>query len=515
MRSSLSTLKLVLMLLLLTTEVVGQIAEPSEGAAKRHKVGNEKKVSGSFRPIEIQNLVGEAYSAPAEFVADAFIRLAGSHKVTDKQWKKELLDAAFRFATDAQQPVRRKSAVVGNYSVDTDVGYLSYAFDLKLDTLSLRSRAVQEMLKLDKARARAMFIEMSPSLKLAPLSCEDGLVYEVSDFYLTLRAVALETFTPVEIEQGAQGQFLLPYVEAISAHGQVVPILKVLSSLKLTQGESLTLIHALTQTLKKIAGDDRSFSYELVRGGMSREINQMVQALDRQEISTKEFLSTYHDYLQRNLKSARCADSGIVEERTLSYYVKEANILFFNDNPLTKDNIKSEEVSGTAKVYEYWKSADAARLVTLVRELRFGSKTDSSELEESVAEEKSLTDAEKRTPAWQARLGRVLNELDEWDRKKERTEIDFFHQKQVLYTALLEITPSGLARDLILRKWITSLDERSIEKLSRVEWFMHTDHLLRTLRDLPKEERPKMLEAVISSKNPAIALYARLTQLQM
>lgn len=520
MKCLFSNFKLFLVLFLvlaLPSSIAGQTAKPKGSSATRVKsVRDGKRANRPIRPVEIENLVGEAYYAPAEFAADALIHIAGSNRVTDKQWKKELLEAAFRFAAEAQQPVQRKSAVVGNYSVDTDAGYLSHAFERKLDALSLRSRVVRAMLAIDKRRTRDMFSEISPKLSLSPLSCEDALVYDVTDFYDILRLVAQETFTPVEIEQSAQVRFVLPYVEAISAHTQVVPMLKVISSLKSNQAESLTLIHAFTQALKKIDDDNRSFSYELVRGGMLREVNQIAQTLERQEISTKELLATYRDYLRKNLKSARCADGAISDERTLSYYLKESNALFFNNDPLTADDVKPTEILGKAKVYEYWKSPNAERLLTLAKALRFGSKINVPTTEEDQGDDdKPLTEAEKQTPAWQEQLAQLLNEFEDWDRKEERSEMDYFHQKQVLYMGLLEITPSGLGRDLILRSWIASLDERSIENISRVEWFLYVDQLLRRLRDLPAEERAKMLEAIISSKNPALVLHAKLLQLHI
>ena len=60
-------------------------------------------------------------------------------------------------------------------------------------------------------------------------------------------------------------------------------------------------------------------SYELGRGGMLREFNQMAQALERREIFTRELRAPYRDYLRKNLKSARCADGAISDERSLSY----------------------------------------------------------------------------------------------------------------------------------------------------------------------------------------------------
>ena len=48
------------------------------------------------RAAEIESLVGEARLAPPEFAADALIRVAASSRVTEKEWKRELHDAASR-----------------------------------------------------------------------------------------------------------------------------------------------------------------------------------------------------------------------------------------------------------------------------------------------------------------------------------------------------------------------------------------------------------------------------------
>src|SRR6185503_20673514 len=54
------------------------------------------------RPPEILNLITVVQAAPPEFAADMLITIADSSKVTDDDWKKELLREAFRVAGECQ-----------------------------------------------------------------------------------------------------------------------------------------------------------------------------------------------------------------------------------------------------------------------------------------------------------------------------------------------------------------------------------------------------------------------------
>lgn len=505
----------LLLLLLLTASfnsILAQISKPKANPAIRSKPTNEVKKDN--RPIEVQNLVTEAYYVPPEFAADVLMRLAKSKKVVDKQWKKELVEAAFRFASEAKQSVRRKNANLGGYSTDTDVSYLSYAFGQNLDRLSLQNRAVRMMLELETQRAREMFNEIPAKISISPLSCDDALVYDVSDFYETLRLVTEKTFNSKQIKQGERIHFVVPYIEAISSHAQIVPALKLIVSLKPSLSESLIWIAAFTQVLKKIDGDDRSFSYELVRGGMLREIYQLSEILEEQEISAETLLKAYRTYLQKNLNYKRCADSAINDEGSLSSVLSAANSYFFKNIALTTDDVKPDEISGRAKIYEYWQSSEAKRLQILIRELRFGSKKQSLS-EEDVDDARLLTEAEKQTSEWREQLNQFLIELENWNEEDERSTVDYFHQKQVLYIGLVEIVPDSPTRKLVLRSWIKSLNDGNIEKQNQIEWRWYAGYLLKLIAKQSNEEQGKIFEMLTSSKSSSLVLYAKLNQQQL
>src|SRR5581483_11049307 len=136
-------------------------------------------------PKNIQELVDRARSVPPEFAADVLLRLAES----------DLIEEAFRRAAGAQEPVKRLSLRPGGG--DTRVSFQARAFAQDLDGLTLQSRAVIDMVKVDKAKAREMFRQI-PVPHVPKLNCADMLVYDVSAFYEALGEVAGNTFSAKE-----------------------------------------------------------------------------------------------------------------------------------------------------------------------------------------------------------------------------------------------------------------------------------------------------------------------------
>jgi len=104
------------------------------------------------RSTEIENLLSQARSLQAEFAIDIFLRVEKSKRV-DKKWRRELLEEAFTLTTEVQNELRQKGIPFPNTPADTRAGYRSLAFALSLDSLSLRSRIIEQMLTIDKSVA--------------------------------------------------------------------------------------------------------------------------------------------------------------------------------------------------------------------------------------------------------------------------------------------------------------------------------------------------------------------------
>ena len=107
-------------------------------------------------PKELQSLVDRVPLAPPELAADILIRIATSGRVTDRTWKREMLEGAFRLAAHATFPMKIVGAVPQARWTDSDIGVLRAALDEKLDALALRCRIVHIMLGLDKKMALEM-----------------------------------------------------------------------------------------------------------------------------------------------------------------------------------------------------------------------------------------------------------------------------------------------------------------------------------------------------------------------
>ena len=92
------------------------------------------------RDATLSSIIAEAAGVPPEFSADALIRVAGSAKVVDRSWKRELLDDAFLRAYAAPVDVRRISSTVPPESRQFAE---REAADTPLARIALQSRAVQ------------------------------------------------------------------------------------------------------------------------------------------------------------------------------------------------------------------------------------------------------------------------------------------------------------------------------------------------------------------------------------
>jgi hypothetical protein len=143
----------------------------------------------SAQDLKIENLILLGHTAPPEVAADLLLTLAIQPTIA-KARKKELIEDAFRFAGDAREPIARRP---WSLMVDTRSGFKGAAFALELDKLSLQTRAVTQMIALDKSRARMMFQEIALP-KLPDLTCEDSLSYDPGAYYRTALAVSKDCF---------------------------------------------------------------------------------------------------------------------------------------------------------------------------------------------------------------------------------------------------------------------------------------------------------------------------------
>jgi hypothetical protein len=401
-------------------------------------------------PEPLRSIADLSGAAPPEFTADALLRIVESGKLTDRNARRELAEQAFRLAASAKFPVRMEG--LPGTLADTASGSLSQAYGLKLDAFSLQSRAVEDMLRLDPAKARELFTQIARPT-LAPLTCDDALVYEPSEFYQALIAVVNSAaFTQKEKAKEEHLNFLMDYLGQAASASQLAPLARAIQSAGVTASQHQILSARFGGLLESMQPDDRSFSASL----------PVLASLSMPEI-------------QALLEKYRQKGKGCESDST------------------TPSSPDSRKKTTTPKLDFYWQSANSQQLLKAGRKLRFASST------------QLLTDADRATPEWQQQLADYLNLIADWTPDQEASEAIYYHEKCAVYTALIEVVPPGPQNDKILADYVDFISNSGLYQQSPAEWFVEP-HTVLDRSQTDSARHSKVLEAYQRSGNPVLAL---------
>ena len=401
-----------------------------------------------------QSLLDLAQTTPSEFSSDGLLRIVETGKITDRDARRTLIEDAFRTAQAAKFPMKMR-AIAGT-TLDTRTGILAQAYDLNLDALSLQSRAVKDLLGIDSAAALAMFEEIPPP-SLAPLSCNDALVYDPSAYYETLGLVVNRSFPTAARTKEEHINLLLGALSRATSPLQLAPIAEVIRSANVTPAQRELLWSRYSGMLEYNQADGRSY----------------VASIDPLSRATgSEAADAFQKFRQRGTGCPGDASRG-VEVQTRS---------------------RTVQAGSTPVVHPYWQSTEAKQMLEDGKKLRFDSTGH------------QLSDADRATPEWRQRLADYLSALAHWEPASEDSEADYYHEKSVVYLALIELIPAGGDRDQALNACIDFMNGSSLAQQSPVEWYLEAKLLLERSRQSSGGEPGKVLEAFEHSGNPVLQL---------
>lgn len=412
--------------------------------------------------VDPGSLVGAIRSAPPELAADALIRLAESSAAIPAAEKVELLERAFDLAAHAQQPFRR-SLISGN--ADSPNGYLSDAFDLQLDALSLRCRAARAMAALDKRRAREMFNRISPRLALAPLGCEDDLQYEVSVLYTTLAVIARTTFDDGATGDAERAALVARYAGGATSPAQLGPLAKTITSLDLPPDQLAALVNALAEAVSRVAVDNKSFAATILKGSALPQFDALLEMCRAKGVAADTILDALRNYLATNLGAGQCYERRILLEgqRGGSPPINNFCEKWFAAR-MDAGGPDAAAQDGHAKP-QYWTTPEAEDLLMRVKRLRFGSG------------KKRLKADDKQTVEWQSELAGFYARLMAWEPRAERSKADYFHQKSSLLLATIELLPDRQMQVSTINAHVQLLSAGYALPANRIEWVWHARRL--------------------------------------
>jgi len=439
------------------------------------------------RDARIQELVDATDLVAPEFAADALIRLSGSPRITDRQWRRELLDQAYMRAYAAQGQYRR-SAPPENIPPGSRQGAQLLAEATSLNRVSLQVRIAQLMAYTDPIRARELFEWID--LNLAPTACEEALVPEVEDYYSALSLLARTAFGS---DRGEAVRFLQLYLWRAHLPSEMPAVVRALQRFRPTAYEATYLEGVLQDILRYGSLDPRGFSIA------DLEIVTRVADLQKayRDIGVLNFhlLDTLREYLITMLKGPRCSDSATESMTAASFNAARGRLgaVRFVD-PIDPARVWPSKMLGVARIELLWQTPESSRLYQEALDVRGRGPN-------------PLPIRIRQTQEWREKAERLLTDIDQWTGRRERTERDYFFQKSTLFGGLIELMPSSDVRTRALRTFVDFLRLSDLDRDQRPLWFAFMTRLLELAQGADRRE---ILDALENSHHPVLSLYARM-----
>ncbi|MGA2041073.1 MAG: hypothetical protein ABSH42_17480 [Bryobacteraceae bacterium] len=437
-----------------------------------------------------------ARKAPPEFAADAMIRLASNEKL-DSRTRVKLLTEAFRQAAGAQHQLKLRASITRAGGAG---GFLERAYQQDLDALSLRLRAVQQMLPLDSAKASKLFLSMARPA-VPPVRCEEIVVYDVSRYYEGLEAVSKAAHRDV-------AKLLKDRVGGITSPAQIAPVARLLQHAELKDADLEAFTLSLATSLREMSGDDRSFTYYATPTGPA--ILDLVEELKRRHLSPLPLIEAYRLYLVDHLTGDRCADDYLINKGPMTISLmtgQPTEVLGWNASvffaekilmppgkPLSEQETTPHSLEGISPAAHTCQDVACQNVNQLMKALAFGP------------DGEPLLESQHHTDAWRTALQATLTALDAWQPAAGRGD-EVFREKTWVYNNLYAMS-AGVNRESVLRSWLNNLKQSRATVSDRAQWFLPVNALIGRVALDPGNTR--LAELLRQQDDPVFALYVEL-----
>lgn len=438
------------------------------------------------RDAALLALVDQAAASPPEFAADALLRIASSSRIVDPVWRRELLNEAFMRAYGVREQYRRGSTQP--LPADTRQGAQQLAYLTSLTRVSLQVRAAQLMAFADAERARELFEWID--LNLAPGLCDDPLVPAVDEYYNALSLLARTTFGD---DRGEALRFLSLYLWRAHLPSEMPAVAKALEKFAPQPDEAPFLENLYRWILLGGSADARGFSSAAL--DIISRTADLHQAYARRGITNVHMFDALRPYVIARLREPRCSDSLAESLAPAAFNAALTRLKVEEDvKPIDAESVRPSRMLGTAHVDPYWQTPEARRLYDDAVRLRGTA--------QSLPSEKV-----RRSLEWRNQADRLLVDVELWTGRRERDERDYFYQKSMLLTGLVDIQLPSPGRTRAIRAMVNFLRQSDADREHRALWFAF---LTRLLGDARGNSRREILGALEDSRHPILSLYARL-----
>jgi len=455
--------------------------------AALHAQGQGELRTAARRDFAIEALVADAAIIPPEFGADVLIRISSLPKV-DAAWRRELLEDAYMRAYAAPEQYRR--ATTRQLPADSRQAAQAFAYATALTRVTLQVRAVELMAFVDPVRARDLFEWID--LNLAPGTCTDPLVPAVDEYYGALSQIAR---TSHAVNPADALDFLVFYLWRAHLPSEMPAVARAIQRYPRGLIQAAYLESLFRQILVDSSTDAAGFS--------SAALDIVAKVTDLQIADTElgvigsNVLDALRTYLVTQLRAPRCADNvtAAMMPGGFNAAVRRARAEF--DVRPIDGALPLASTLAPATIDLYWQTTDARRLQDAFMRLRGPGAT-------------AVPLRIRRTAEWRNQAERLLTDVDQWNGKSEAAVRDYFYQKSLLYTWLLDLMPASSVRSHVLRSFVEFMRRSETDVSQRMLWFAFVNRLLEMTHS---PFRSDVLAAMEESHQPTLWVYARLERM--
>ncbi|PYX91707.1 MAG: hypothetical protein DMG67_09165 [Acidobacteria bacterium] len=476
-------------------------AQMSAQSAKTPQVLSSWRKQFHRRHRDLSELMDMASNAPPNLSAKALVTIAESPQLKNPEWKRNILLQAFDAAALAHDPMPRTFVLNGSFKALDIIGTRAQLEELisgqGVDRLSLQSEIVAEMLKIDSSAARDLYFRM-PSPFLSRSACADAFVPDPSAYYAVLGEIAKAAFSSTEKQEQRDLQLVSATIRKMKSPSDLAPISRILLFPQWSREEVSLLAADFSSIMADMETDDRSFSSTL--SNTDTEIGRVIDLLRSHQIATEPLLAAYRAYLTHGLTEERCADN-IENDANVTKVVRRFNQQFASEGnprlaPLDLTELKPAKIGGEPEMPRLFMDPASGNFLENIFDLAFQGLAKSADAEDQAA-----------------RRDQVFEMFDNMQPESGEDDNSYVMRKGLAFTAVIEVMPPGERRERVLLHYADFLNSVADNSSDLAAWLGPLSLLLNDVGP-DSVERKTLLEKLLSSPQPAVALYARLQHLQ-
>lgn len=443
-------------------------------------------------PEDVEQLLGMARAAPAEYTADILFRLIDSDRVVLPEHKLELLEEAFKVGSRVQRPLPLIPA--------RSPAPIDLALSAGVSGLSIQTKAITGILSLNRERARELFSQLGfpqPGI----VHCQDTSMPTWDAFYLALRQIVSRGFDRDEQRDEQHLQLLLSHVQTMTSSSQLTALATMLLDSNLSRQQRQVFADAYAARLGSVHDSARAFD-SFAQDNISSMIYGLAVDAELGKISIQNFAVALRSYLVRHLAGARCADSAVGGAHSTRV---RALVARFNNSlaelaalePIGEDALPPLENAGGPPLPEHETLASAKPMLAALDQLRWKDAKSETAVEERKEQE------------WERKASDFLHQLAGWKPPYGLSELDAFHVKSRLYGNAIDLIPGSELKEEALMGFLEFLSGGAIHTSRPDNYLVQLKTLIRLAQAdrQPPQRESEIWEAMKGSKNLVVALY--------